>query len=175
MDNTLIGILSVVFLFILAIIFMFYHFRLLRAEIGDSWLEILIKLRKRLDKIPILVETVRTNIGGEEVLIKDIIALRGKSWPMDKVNKELVQNELFVSEKIHNVWGLVKHNENLKNDINFMALKTEFKEIGEEIDTMSLVYNEKVRKFNRSANFILIRPLLRLMGFKEMRVFEFEP
>lgn len=175
MDNTLVAILSVVFLLILAGIFMFYHFRLLRADIRASWAEILIKLRKRLDKIPSLVETVRSSIGGEEVLIRDIIDLREKSWPMDKLSKELVQNELFITEKIHNVWGLVKHNEKLNDDITFMALKTEFKEIGDEIDAMSQVYNDKVRKFNKSVGFIIFRPFLSLMGFKKMRIFEFEP
>ena len=175
MDNTLIAILSVVSLLIMAGIFMFYHFRLLRADIISSWSEILIKLRKRLDKIPSLVETVRNNIDGEQVLIRDLIDLREKSWPMEKLGKELVQNELFITEKIHNVWGLVKHNEKLKDDIAFMALKTEFKEIGDEIDVMSHAYNDKVRKYNKSVGFIILKPFLSLMGFKKMRIFEFEP
>ena len=154
--------------------FLFFYFRSLENELTREWEIVLDSLRLRLDKIPNLLETVRSLAAGQEKLVEELVKLRAASWPMEESGRTKVQNELVISEKLKAVWAMAGKFPDLARDTNFLALRTEFKEIGQEIENEVEAYNKRVRKHNKRVRFILFLPFSLLFRFKKAPVFEFE-
>lgn len=160
-------------LLIVALIFLFFYFRSVKLEIFSYWMLVLEKLGLRLDKIPNLIETIRTCNIGDEVLFNNLINLRSNTWPIVKTKKR-VYAEMKVSSGIHKAFEIAKKSEDLRINTNFLSLRTEFKDIDKEIEEMGEVYNSKVRIYNKLYNFFLLKPFLKLLRFNKIPIFEFE-
>jgi len=172
-EQVIVIIVSILLLAGLALIFIYFLFKSFRAEVDEYYQLLLQKMGVRLDKIPNLIETVRAHLSGHTELLVNLVTVRAETWPVSKV-KDRVHAELEISELIHKVWALTGESHELERDTNFLALKMEFKEISHEIEEMSEYYNGKVRNYNKIAGFILLAPILRLMRFGKMHIFEFE-
>lgn len=172
-EQVAVVIVSIILLAGLALIFIYFLFKSFRADCEEYYQLLLQKLGVRLDKIPNLVETVRHHLSGHEQLLADLVALRANTWPLSNVKKR-VHAELDVSGLVHKVWGLAAESRELERDTNFLALKMEFKEISKELEKMSEFYNQKVRNYNKIAGVFPLAPVLKLMRFGRMNIFEFE-
>jgi hypothetical protein len=164
-ESLIVTIVTVVVLVLVLLTFVYFYFRAIREDVMNYWLLLVDKLRVRLDKIPNLIETVRRHVEGKEDLLLELAKARTETWPIA---------ELEVTGILHQAWGIAKEHEVLAKNTNFLSLKMEFKEINKEIEDMGEIYNHKIRKFNGKVGFILWRPMLRLMGFKKLPIFEFE-
>jgi LemA protein len=173
-ESIIVAVFSVIAFVAVAAAFIYFYFRSVRQEIREYWGAVRVKLRDRLDKIPNLIETLRMHTEGQEELINGLIAVRSETWPIKKASKERVHAELHVSSKLHQVWALSKQFDDLRKNTNYLELKMEFKEIGKEIEEMEDVYNHKVRKYNKIVGNVALRPVLGLMRFKKLAIFEFE-
>ncbi len=162
-------------LLLMAGTFLYFYFRSLRHELNEQWETVLDSLRLRLDKIPNFLETVRGLTTGQDEKISELAALRSRCWPMNSAEKEKVLAELEISEKLRVLWELGRNFPELEKDTNFLALKSEFKEMNEEIEKAADSYNEEVRRYNRSARNIFFLPFAILFRFSGLPVFEFEP
>jgi len=173
-QQLIIIVLSAAVLLIMAATLLFIYFRSLRHELLLNWQLVLDNLRLRLDKIPTLLETVRAFAPGEEKLITELIKLRGADWPAEDADKTKISNELAVSMKLKEVLALSKKYPELGRDTNFMAMKTEFKEINAEIEKNVEFHNKRIARYNGIIRFFLFLPLSLLMGFPKMPAFVFE-
>ncbi|MBP7058389.1 LemA family protein [Candidatus Gracilibacteria bacterium] len=173
-QQLLMGILSVLFLIIIGSIFLFFYFRSVRDEIEDFWITVLKKLRDRQDKIPRLIESIREIPGIDAVLINELITLRSSNWPITSHEKNKITNELLISQKIHQIWDLENSHPDLKKNIAFLAIKSEFKDCGSDLEKTLEVFNKKIRHYNKLRNFFLIRPFMWVLHYKKVLVFEFE-
>lgn len=169
------AILTIIFLIVFWAVFLFFYFRSIKSEIGEYWLLVLEKLRRRLDKIPGVIEEVRLIPGIDQAPINELIKIRSICWPNSEPEKAKIHCELNISEKIHWIWELAKQHPELNKSMVYMGAKREFKEIGGEIEKMLEEYNKKVRHYNKLRNFILLRPFLFFLHYKKMVTFEFEP
>lgn len=173
-QQLIIIILSAVVLLIMAATLLFIYFRSLRHELLLNWQLVLDNLRLRLDKIPNLLETVRAFAPGEEKLIAELIRLRGTNWPAEDADKSKISAELAVSMKLKEVMALSKKYPEMGRDTNFMAMKTEFKEINAEIEKSVEFHNKRISRYNGIVGFFLFLPFSLLMRFPKMPAFVFE-
>lgn len=173
-QQILIIVLSIVVLLLMGGTLLFFYFRSLRHELETDWLIVLDNLRLRLDKIPNLLETVRAFAPGETKLIDDLAKLRSASWPLENGDKEKVTKESAVSTGVKTAWALAKKYPEMARDTNFLALRTEFKELGIEIEKSVEFYNKRVRRYNSIVRFILFLPVSLLMRFPKIQLFAFE-
>jgi hypothetical protein len=155
--------------------FAYFYFRSLTAELNDYWLLVLDDLHLRLDKIPNLLETVKSLTSSQDKLISRIIDLRAKSRPMEKADAAKVGEELAISEHLRAIWNLPGQFPELNRDTNFLAIKNEFKELDEEIEKSSDEYNERVRKYNNKAGLFFLQPVAAVFRFGRKTIFEYEP
>ena len=174
-NQLLIAILSIAVLIIFGAVFLFFYFKGIKSEIEEYWLAVLSKLRRRLDKIPGLIETVRAIPGIDQAQLKQLIMMRSSGWQIIDPDKNKIHSELNISQKIHWIWELGKQYPELNKNTTYLSLREEFKEIGKEIEVMLEVYNKKVRRYNSLRNFILLRPFLFFLHYRKMLAFEFEP
>jgi hypothetical protein len=173
MEHTLIIIISAIVLIAIAVIFAYFYMRSLKKHVHDAWLDVIERLNTRLDKIPNLIETLRPVTEGQNELFAALIKLREKVWPLDKPNKERVHAETEVVSYLNKCWEMAGKFESLQRNTNYLALRTEFKEIASEINDLTDKYNKKVRNYNNSRKILIFRPILSLMGFRRIRVLEF--
>ncbi len=171
-ESVIVILVSVILLAGVAAVFLYFYFISIKQEV-EAYYELMIqKAGVRLDKIPNLIETVRPFTDDAE-LIDKIISMRAGAWAMTNKKKRIVA-ELDISSILHKLWEKAAGSTELQRNTNFLELKMEFKEIGKEIEDMGDIYNAKVRNYNKSLNFFLLKPFLSLMRFKKMVVFEFE-
>lgn len=173
-QSYLIAFFSFLVLLVLALLFLYLHLRSVREELVTYWNSILDKLRIRNDMVPNLIETIRKYTTDEEKLINEMIALRSKSWPMEKADAQKVNVELSLTQALHEVWKLGQKIQALHLDTNFLSLKKDFHDLGQEIDGMTEDYNRRVRSFNKRVGFIVIRPFTAFLKLHRFPVFEFE-
>jgi len=174
-QSFLISIFSFIVLVAIAVLFLYLHLKSLQDEIVSYWESVLEKMRIRNDMIPNLIETVRKFAKNEDKLLDGLIQLRAKSWPMEEANGPKASAELSLTNDLHEVWQLPQKIPALNVDTNFLSLKKDFHELGQEIDEMVNVYNQKIRAFNARTGFVLLRPFFALMRMKRFQIFEFEP
>lgn len=174
MNHFVLILLSLLVLLFIGAIFLFFYLRGLRGDVMAAWLEVMDQLNVRLDKIPNLIETLRRLTEGQQKLFDSMIELRARTWPLDQPNKERVYAELEVAGKFHECWELIQKFEALPKDTNFLEVRTEVKEVSEDIDRLTIAYNNKARHYNRSREFVLFKPLVLLLGFKRLPILEFE-
>jgi len=172
-ESIIVIVVSVLVLLLLALTFVYFYFRSIKQEVSAYWEMVLQKLGVRLDKLPVLVETVRRYEGFNAEVLNNLTDARAKAWGT-RGGKERVHAELAVSSSLHKVWELTKSHGELNHDTSYLEVKMELKEIVLEIEEMGDVYNNKVRNFNKLAGFVLFKPFIGLMGFGKMPIFEFE-
>lgn len=173
-NGSIIAVVTVVLVVALLVVFMYSYFYFLRRDVLLMWSVIRIQLGERLDKLPLLVELARGK-GVDVSGLGELVETRAQLWKEAKFGKSRVKLELMISNKIHELFGLLHKNEELKKDIYFLSQKKEIQEAGVEIDSLTEAFNHKIRGYNGKVGFLLLRPLTRIMGFKKMPVFEFEP
>lgn len=174
-QTTLAFALTIFVLLLMAGTFAFFYLRSIRQELATEWDLILDKLRFRMDKIPNLVEMVRPVAPEQTSLLQKIVSLRSELWPSRETVSQRVQQDLELTSKLHQVWDLAKKHPELGHDVNFLSLQTEFKEIGNDIDSALDWYNSMVRKYNKKIGSPLFLPFNLLFRFSKLMLFEFEP
>ena len=167
-------LVSGVLIFFIGCTFLYFYFRNLQEETRRIWDELNQKTRLRLDKLPLFIEIIRRSQKAPEALIKAIIQAREKIWPLEEPSTQKVQLELALSSQLHELWTQLEQEDALRNDVNFMALKKEIIDIGQEIDAFADSYNQKIYRYNQKIRFVLWKPFAMLFGFRHMPIFEFE-
>lgn len=172
-EQILVALFSFIILIILVFTVAYFLFNSFKLEVDKFYDLILIKAGVRLDKIPLLIETIKKHSPDSSDLLSDLASLRSKTWPVKNIKKR-VQLELEISDMLKNVWDLYNKNDSIKSDVVFMGLKVEFKNISDEIELLAEKYNAKARHYNKIYNFALFALFLRILKFKKMLIFEFE-
>lgn len=150
------------------------HLKTLLARAEDIWEILNDRIRVRTDMFPNLLETVRMQSGLQEKLVEAISALRQKSWTLDFPTAERVHAELELSHHLHEIWKMAEGNPQLHNNINFLALKKDMMDLGNEIERLSEQYNEKIRHYNKHVGFPLVAQFGTLFRLSRKPIFEFE-
>ncbi len=163
---------SAFILLIIALTFLYLFLKGSAEDVHTYWSLMQDKVRLRLDKLPNIIETIRKYEKAQEKTIQEIIKLRNEAWPIENPSPKKVQLELSLSSNLHLLWGGLESNKELAKDVNFLAVRKEIIDLGQEIDTMADKYNVKVLHFNKRIGLFL--PFAFIFGFRKLPVFEFE-
>jgi LemA protein len=175
MLNALTFLLSVVFLALIAFVFLYAYFFRSRKTVYEKWGALLSDLRRRLDMLPLLIEVIKKYTSDQhDGKFQEIIELRGNVWPVTGCDRNHIESEFEISEKIKFLFSLGRENEELNRDTDFLSLKNDFHEIAQKIDDLTNEYNNGVRSFNENILFKILGGLFRFFGFNKLLIFEFE-
>lgn len=169
-QSIFIPIVTFLVLLTISIIIILSYFHSLKQEIELRWVNLMEKLHIRLDKIPNLIETVRSSAKSPEEF-QNLIQLRSKSWAFNNASAEKVQIELEITEKLRSIWE--NFTSALHVNTNFLALKTEFHTIDKEILRLAENYNNKVKHYNQARKFFLFNLLTAFFGYKNICIFDY--
>lgn len=162
-----IGIILIVFLFI--IIIQFNIFIKLRNKIKQSKSTIDIYLTQRFDLIPNLVECVKGYANYEESMYTKIAELRAE---YDN-NKNLKTGKELNSE-CNNLLAVGENNPDLKASKQFLKLQNALIKMESQLQAARRVYNGDVTLYNTTIATFPNSILASIFNFKEEELFEIE-
>jgi LemA protein len=144
-----------------------------RNQVQASWAQIDVQLKRRVDLIPNLVETVKGYAAHEKGTLEAVIAARnsaiaaGGAPPAGRAEAENV-----LTQSLGRLFALAEAYPNLKANENFAALQGELAGTEDKIAYARQFYNSSVQTFNTSIQTIPTNIIAGVGGFKQLDFFE---
>uniref|UniRef100_A0A832E0J3 LemA family protein n=1 Tax=candidate division WWE3 bacterium TaxID=2053526 RepID=A0A832E0J3_UNCKA len=142
-----------------------------KARVEEAWSHIDVQLKRRIDLIPNLVETVKGYAKHEKGIFENVTKARSAMLGAKTV-KESEEADNMLTGALKTIFAVAENYPDLKASVNFKELQDELADTENKISYARQFYNGNVRDFN-----ILIKSfpnvlLASALGFKEAEFFE---
>jgi LemA protein len=145
----------------------------LRNLMAEAWSGIDVQLKRRVDLIPNLVETVKGYAGHEKELFEKIAASRAQSVSAGSV-REQAAAESALTASLRTLFAVAEAYPELKANANFLELQKSLAEIEDQIQMARRYYNGTVRENNVLVDSFPSNLVARMAGFTKADFFELE-
>lgn len=141
-----------------------------RNKVEDQFAQIDVQLKRRIDLIPNLVETVKGYAKHEEKTLNDIINARNKMVNAGSINDEIEASN-DVSRALNKVFALSEAYPELKANTNFISLQNDLKETEDKISYARSFYNDTVLNYNNLRKKFPSNIVANIFKFRECNYF----
>jgi LemA protein len=145
----------------------------LRNLMAEAWSGIDVQLKRRVDLVPNLVETVKGYAGHEKELFEKIAASRAQSVSAGSV-REQAAAESALTASLRTLFAVAEAYPELKANTNFLELQKSLAEIEDQVQMARRYYNGTVRENNVLVDSFPSNLVARLSGFAKADFFELE-
>lgn len=118
-----------------------------KNKVKDQFSQIDVQLKRRIDLIPNLVETVKGYAKHEEKTLTEVIEARNKMASAGSVNEKLEASD-NVSKALNKLFALSEAYPDLKANESFLSLQADLKDTEDKISYARSFYNDTVLKYN---------------------------
>ena len=174
MDPLLIVILVVAVVGV-AIVVLYNQLVRRRIEVDNAWSQIDVQLKRRLDLIPNLVETVEGYANHEKAALEAVIAARSASLSAGATPHEQAAADNALSGALRQLFALSEAYPDLKANASFVSLQEELSNTESRIAYARQFYGDSVAAYNTAIQTFPNVMVARLFGFAEREFFEAEP
>jgi LemA protein len=166
-------VLGIVGLLLLALVWIFNRLVTLRTRVDNGWSQIDIQLRRRVDLIPNLVETVKGYAAHERELFEHVTEARARSIGASSVpDQAAAENQ--VTTGLRQLLAVVENYPDLKANQNFLALQEELIGTESKIAYARQFYNDQVMKLNTLIQSFPASIVAGAFRFEERAFFEID-
>jgi len=144
-----------------------------RNKVKDQWAQIDVQLKKRVDLIPNLVETVKGYAKHEKETLNEVVAARNSFNTANTVEDEIQANNQ-ITGALNKLFALSESYPDLKANSNFMSLQADLKDIEEKISYARQFYNDTVLTYNNIIEMFPSNIIAKMFGFKISEFFKVE-
>lgn len=170
----LIGI-AVIALVIAAFIWLTYNQLVtLRERIKEAISSIDVQLKRRIDLIPNLIETVKGYAKHEKQLLENVTSARS-SLMQAKTPEQKAEANNMLTDTLKSLFAVAESYPDLKASANFSKLQDELTDTEDKIAYSRQFYNSNVLSFNTKIKTFPTNLIAGQFGFKEEQFFEAEP
>jgi len=170
----LIGI-AVIALVIAAFIWLTYNQLVtLRERIKEAISSIDVQLKRRIDLIPNLIETVKGYAKHEKQLLENVTSARS-SLMQAKTPEQKAEANNMLTDTLKSLFAVAESYPDLKASANFSKLQDELTDTEDKIAYSRQFYNSNVLSFNTKIKTFPTNLITGQFGFKEEQFFEAEP
>lgn len=142
-----------------------------RNKVKDQWAQIDVQLKKRVDLIPNLVETVKGYAKHESETLEAVINARNAFNNANSVEEEIEANNQ-ITGALNKLFALSEAYPDLKANANFMSLQADLKDVEEKIAYARQFYNDVVLTYNNMIEMFPSNIIANMFGFKPEPFFE---
>ncbi len=143
------AIISVLAIFVVALIVIYNRLVQLRERCNDTWSQIDIQIKRRNDLIPNLVEVVKGYAKYEKALFEKV-ALARSGFDKAKSVSEISDANDKIERAVKSVIAVAENYPELKANKNFLHLQDELHDAEERIAYSRGFYNDTVLNYNNS-------------------------
>lgn len=142
-----------------------------RNKVEDQFAQIDVQLKRRIDLIPNLVETVKGYAKHEEKTLNEVVNARNKMVTANGINEELEASNK-VSMALNKLFALSESYPELKSNTNFISLLNDLKETEDKISYARSFYNDTVLNYNNLRQKFPSNIVANVFKFKEIDYFK---
>ncbi len=171
--NILIVILVVAGVLLLAGVVIYNGLVKARVRVDEAWSDITIQLKRRLDLIPNLVETVKGYAGHEKKVFEKVTETRASVVNAKGVAETAKADNMF-EQTLKSLFMVAEAYPDLKATANFQQLQADLTDTEDKIQAARRFYNGSARDLNTKIQVFPTNIFAGMMGFKEREFFELE-
>jgi LemA protein len=173
MTIALIVIVAVVVLLLLYVIATYNGLVRLRNRVENAWAQIDVQLKRRLDLVPNLVETVKGYAAHERQTLDAVVQARNAAIAAQGPQQE-AQADNQLTGALRQLFALSEAYPDLKANQNFLALQEELTATEGRVAYARQFYNDSVLGYNNKIQSFPAVVLAGAMKFTEREYFEAE-
>ena len=164
-------IIGIIALIVLYLIYIYNRFIVLKNRIENAWSQIDVQLKRRVDLIPNLVNTVKGYVKHEKGTLTDITKARTAMINAKGV-KGMAEAENMLSGALKSLFAVAENYPKLQASKNFMMLQEELAGTENKISYARQFYNDTVLSYNNKIQGFPSNFIAGVFGFKERDFFE---
>jgi LemA protein len=145
----------------------------LKIRVDEAWSDITIQLKRRLDLIPNLVNSVKGYAAHESGVFEKVTEARANALNAQGV-KETAQAENEFEGALKSLFAVAEAYPDLKANQNFLQLQQELVDTEDKIQASRRFYNGGVRDLNTKIQVFPNNIFAGMLGFKQREFFEVE-
>lgn len=143
----------------------------LRVRVEEAWSDITVQLKRRLDLIPNLVETVKGYAKHEKEVFIAVTEARANALSAKGV-KETAEADNQFTGALKSLFAVAESYPDLKANQNFLELQQELVDTEDKIQASRRFYNSGVRDLNTKIQTVPTNIIAAIFGFKKKEFFE---
>lgn len=169
----LIIVLVVVGVLILALVGLYNGLVKANVRVEEAWSDITVQLKRRLDLIPNLIESVKGYATHEKEVFQSVTEARANALNATGV-KETAQAENQFEQALKSLFAVSEAYPQLRATENFQQLQAELVDTEDKIQAARRFYNGSARDLNIKIKSFPNIIFAGMLGFKEREFFEVE-
>ncbi|MDN5819240.1 MAG: LemA family protein [bacterium] len=147
----------------------------LKVRVDEAWSDITVQLKRRLDLIPNLVNTVKGYAKHEKDVFAQVTEARSNALnAQDKGVQETARAENQFEGALKSLFAVAEAYPDLKANQNFMQLQQELVDTEDKIQASRRFYNSGVRDLNTKIQIFPNNVFAGMLGFVQREFFEVE-
>jgi LemA protein len=143
----------------------------LKIRVDEAWSDITVQLKRRVDLIPNLVNTVKGYAAHETGVFEKVTEARSAIQNANGV-KEAAAGENMLEGALKSLFAVAEAYPDLKADQNFLQLQQELVDTEDKIQAARRFYNGGIRDLNTKIGLFPNNIFAGMLGFKEREFFE---
>jgi LemA protein len=145
-----------------------------RNEVDNAWSQIDVQLKRRLDLIPNLVETVKGYAAHEKTALEAVIAARNSGMAASADPHAQASADNAMTGALRQLFALSEGYPDLKANVGFVSLQEELSNTESRIAYARQFYGDAVSTFNTAIQKFPNVLVAGMFGFSEREFFEAE-
>lgn len=166
-------ILGAVALIALFLWFTYNSLVTLRIRVDEAWSDITVQLKRRLDLIPNLINTVKGYAAHESGVFEKVTEARSNALNA-RGPKQTAEADNQIEEALKSIFAVAEAYPDLKASQNFVELQNELVDTEDKIQAARRFYNGGVRGYNTKLQIFPSNIVAGLFGFKSREFYEVE-
>jgi len=142
-----------------------------REQIKEAWSGIDVQLKRRVDLIPNLVETVKGYAKHEKGVFEQVSKARSAILSAETPEKAASANNQL-SSALKSLFAVAENYPELKAGTNFQDLQAQLKDTEDKVAFARQFYNSNVLEFNTKIKVFPAVLLAQMFGYKPVEFFE---
>ncbi|HET6747014.1 MAG TPA: LemA family protein [Candidatus Saccharimonadales bacterium] len=145
----------------------------LKIRVDEAWSDITIQLKRRLDLIPNLINSVKGYAAHESGVFEKVTEARANTLNAKGVKETAVAENEFEGA-LKSLFAVAESYPDLKANQNFLQLQQELVDTEDKIQASRRFYNSGVRDLNTKIQVFPNNLFAGMLGFKQREFFEVE-
>ena len=143
-----------------------------RNQVENAWAQIDVQLKRRLDLIPNLVETVKGYAAHERETLEAVITARNRAMAAPSTPAAQGEADNIVTGALRQLFALSEAYPDLKANQNFLALQEELTSTEDRVAYSRQFYNDAVLGYNTKIQSIPSNIIAGMFNFTEREFYE---
>lgn len=164
---------AIIFVVVAFTIYVYNSLVTWKNRVKESWSDIEVQLKRRLDLIPNLIETVKGYASHEKEIFEKVSEARAQMLSA-KTPKDYAKTDNMLEGTLKTLFAVAENYPDLKANVNFLELQRELADTENKIQAARRFYNSAVMTYNTKLQVFPNNIVARLFNFQEEEFFELE-